>query len=114
MSKKLRSPLPWHRKQLQQPLHRALLLQFVAERESGVDIVVIAAPFANSVQRTFSLEFHHDAMRGALGDTHLSGDFAQGGVRVVRDAENDVGVIREERPMRHDHRLAILDNNVKQ
>ena len=64
----------------------------------GSDAVVVSAadPFAFDVTRFDQVG--DDALGGSLGDSNALGDVTESRVRVVVEAEKDLGVVREEPP----------------
>lgn len=50
----------------------------------------------------------HDPVGGALGDPNRRGDIAQADARVMSDADEDMGVIREEVPASHGGGRSLL------
>jgi len=68
--------------------HRAITGDFV--------FVLAASPVAGQV--ALFLEVGDDALHGALGDADACGDLAQPEAGVLRQAEQDVTVVGEERP----------------
>jgi hypothetical protein len=89
----------------------------VGERELGLDRVLVAAAYALPRDVPGVRELAEDAVCGALGDSHRFADVAQTGAWVLRDAQEDSGVVGEkgpgERPVPcHDTRLAFLDSQI--
>jgi hypothetical protein len=64
----------------------------------GSDAVMVSAadPFALDVARFDQVG--DDALGGSLGDSDALGDVTESRVRVVVEAEKDLGVVREEPP----------------
>jgi hypothetical protein len=75
-----------------------VILERVSEGEVRVDLVAVAAAdtFTTDVARV--LQLGDDALGGALGDADALGDLSQEHIGVLGDAQQDVRVIREERP----------------
>ena len=75
-----------------------VVFQGMPKREVRVDLV--AVPSADLLVREVPgvLELGHDPLSSALGDADLRCYLSHENVRILLDAEQDVGVIREERP----------------
>ncbi len=73
----------------------------MAQRKGGVELVAVAAALAVSLQVAIVDELGHDALRCAFGDADGAGHVSQAHLRVASQAQQDVGVVREERPIRH-------------
>ena len=79
---------------------RAVALDRMAERDVLVQLVVRAATIALAREVATRLEVHDDAMSGSLGDPDEPRELPQPDLRIPRDAEEHVRVIREEGPAR--------------
>jgi hypothetical protein len=75
-----------------------MLLERMTQMEPVVDgVVVAAAPsFATHISGAFQVD--DDLHRGAFGDADQVGDLAESEIRGAGDGEQDVGMVREERP----------------
>ena len=82
--------------QFEELANAGVLLERVTEWYGAVDAVVIASSDPFPVQSPLFDQVAHDAVRRTLGDANLLGDLAQGQVRIVREADQNVRVIREE------------------
>jgi hypothetical protein len=71
----------------------------VAERLIRVQLVMIAA-LALAREVAFRFEIGDDALHGPLGDSNSGCDFTQSNPRLLRDANQDVGVIAQKRPVK--------------
>jgi hypothetical protein len=74
------------------------LLGGVAHGDVGVDAVVVASPDAFAFDVAGFDQVGDDALCGALGDADHLGDVAEPDVGVALDAEQHLGVVREEPP----------------
>jgi len=74
------------------------LFEGVSEGSLGVDCVAVSSAvlFAGNDFGLFKLG--DDALDGALGDSDLNGDVAQASFGISQEADEDVGVICQERP----------------
>jgi hypothetical protein len=73
-------------------------LSWVSHRMPPLDLVAVSSPHSLAPQEAGFNEVGHDPLDGALGDSDVLGHVAKTDVRVLRDAEQDLGVIRDERP----------------
>ena len=64
----------------------------------GVDLILVAAPDALTSDVAGGAELGDDPVRGALGDPHLVADLAYAHSRVIRDADQNLGVVGQELP----------------
>src|SRR6185312_6173640 len=87
--------------QTQQVGDALLAHERIGQRQVLDDGVVAAAPAPLARQVTGLDELVDDAVRGALGDPDALADVAQATARVVRDAEEYLRVVAEERPLGH-------------
>lgn len=74
------------------------LLGGVAHGDVGVDAVVVAAADAVALDVAGVDQVGDDALCGALGDADHLGDVTEADVGVALDAEQHLGVVREEPP----------------
>ncbi len=74
------------------------LLGGVAHGDVGVDAVVVATADPLAFDVAGFHEFGDDALGGSFCDPDALGDVTESGVRVLVDAEEDLGVVREEPP----------------
>jgi hypothetical protein len=72
----------------------------VGEGQVGLDRVVVAAAVAGTRDVAGGGELDHDPVRGAFCDPDRLADLAQADARVMRDAEQHLGVVGEKRPCR--------------
>jgi len=72
----------------------------VAHRGVSVDEVVIASPVTAPFDDSGCREIRHDPLGRALGDSDRLGDVPEPDVAVLRDPQEHLRVIREERPGR--------------
>ena len=70
----------------------------VAHGDLGVDAVVVAAADSFAFHVAGFDQVGDDALRGALGDPDGLGDVAEADVGFALDAEQHLGVVREEPP----------------
>jgi hypothetical protein len=75
-----------------------IALKPVAQGGVDVDGVVVAPADPGAVDVAFGDEVVDDRLHGSLGDPDLCGDVTEADVRVARDAEEYLRVVREERP----------------
>ena len=64
----------------------------------GSDAVVVSTADSFALDVAGFDEVGDDALGGSLGDTNALGDVTESRVRVAMDAEEDLGVVREEPP----------------
>ncbi len=72
----------------------------VAERSIRVQLVMIAAALALAREVASFVEIGDDALHGPLGDPDSGCDFTQSNLRLLRDANQNVGVIAQKRPVK--------------
>lgn len=72
----------------------------VAERSIRVQLVTIAAALALAREVTCFFEIGDDALHGPLGDPNSGCDFTQSNLRLLRDANQNVGVIAQKCPVK--------------
>ena len=72
----------------------------VAERSIRVQLVMIAAALALAREVACFFEIGDDALHGPLGDPDSGCDFTQSNLRLLRDANQNVGVIAQKRPVK--------------
>jgi len=82
----------------------------IGQRQVGLDGVVVAAPVAPARDVAGVGELDDDPVRGAFGDPDRLADLPQADARVMRDAQQYLGVVGEKRPAgrwsaTHDSRL---------
>ena len=65
-----------------------------------MDLVAVASPFTASLDVSRGLQLGDDALDGSLRDPDSPRHVAHAGIRSLDEAEQDVGVIREEGPGR--------------
>ncbi len=70
------------------------------QRAVQVHLVAIPPPLARAREVTSLLEVTHDPPDGPLGDPDSGCDFMQSNLRLLRDANQNVGVIAQERPVK--------------
>lgn len=87
------------RDRVEQLADLVLLLERVPQRELGIQDVVVSPAMALAGEVTGLHELRDDSLRGPLGDAHGRRDVADPRVRISRDLDEDVRVIREERPL---------------
>jgi hypothetical protein len=75
-----------------------VLLRWVAHVPVFVDAVAVAATFALALDEPRLDEVGDDALCGSLGDPDLLGNVSKPDVRHAGDAEEHLGVVREEPP----------------
>ena len=68
------------------------------ERRLGIDCIAIPSPVFFAGDDFGLLEFGDDALDSTLSDTDLSRDVSESGFRISYEADEDVGVVRKERP----------------
>jgi hypothetical protein len=64
----------------------------------GLDRVVIAATVAPARDVAGGCQLGHDPVSGPFGDPDRVADLAQADARVMRDAEQHLGVVGQKRP----------------
>ena len=84
-------------------------VQGVAEWHCGVELVAVAATFADPIEVARVLEFGDDALGSTLRDSNKFRKISEADVRVVGDAEEHVRVVGEECPVRHSADLSGVD-----
>jgi len=72
----------------------------VAERSIRVQLVMIAAALALAREVASFFEIGDDALHGPLGDPDSGCDFTQSNLRLLRDANQNVGVIAQKHPVK--------------
>lgn len=75
-----------------------MTLDRVAESLLGHDVVHVATPLAVARDDAGRLEISHDPLNRTLGDPHHLGDIAKPDLWVPMQADEYMGVIRQERP----------------
>jgi hypothetical protein len=70
----------------------------VAHRLLTVDRVLVTSTDTGALDISSVDEIGHDSLRRPLGDPDVLGDVAKTNTRVSREAEEYLGVVREERP----------------
>jgi hypothetical protein len=86
--------------QFEQFADLVLALSLVAHRNLSVDDVSVAAADLLGGEVSGFQEVADDALDGALGDSNHLRDLSYQYVRVAGDAEQHLGVVREESPRR--------------
>jgi hypothetical protein len=77
-----------------------LCLSSMAHGRIPVDRVVVASTDPLALEYASLDELCGDPLRRSLGDPDLVGDVPKPRVAVLRDAQKDLSVVREERPLR--------------
>ena len=72
----------------------------VAERSIRVQLVMIAAALALAREVASFFEIGDDALHSPLGDPDSDCDFTQSNLRLLRDANQNVGVIAQKHPVK--------------
>ncbi len=72
----------------------------VAERSIRVHLVIIAAALALVREVASFFEIGDDALHGPFGNPDSGCDFTQSNLRLLRDANQYVGVIAQKRPVK--------------
>jgi hypothetical protein len=72
----------------------------VAERSIRVQLVMIAAALALAREVASFFEIGDDTLHGSLGDPDSGCDFTQPNLRLLCDANQNVGVIAQKRPVK--------------
>ena len=85
--------------ELEQGGNTPVFLDWVAQGQALADLVPIAATDADSLDVTGVLQVSDDALHSALSNRDLLGDIAHARFRRVDDADEHVGVVREECPL---------------
>lgn len=67
----------------------------------GMHEVVVAAAEPLPRDVAFAFEISNDALDGAFADTDADGEIAEADIGLIRDTEQDVGVVCEEVPFSH-------------
>lgn len=65
----------------------------------GVDLVVIAPAFSHALEDSGFLEFADQPKSSTFGDTDFVRDIAEPRIRVLREANEHMGVVAEESPV---------------
>lgn len=65
-----------------------------------VDLVAVSTPYPLAREEAGFDEVRDDPLDGSFGDPDVLSHVAKANVRVLRDAEQDLGVVRDERPAR--------------
>jgi hypothetical protein len=73
-------------------------LRSVAHRDAALDRVVVAPSDASTRDVTGVHEVGDDSLRSPLGDSHRPGDVPQAGIRIPLNAQEHLGVARQEVP----------------
>jgi hypothetical protein len=74
------------------------LFEGVSEGSLGVDCVAVSSAVFFAGDDFGLFELGDDALDGALGDSDLNRDVAQASFGISQEADEDVGVVRKERP----------------
>ena len=83
-------------------------LSFFPHREINPITVDITPTVTLSGEISGLVELADDPVDGTLGDPDLIADFAEANARVVRDAEEHLGVVAEEGPPGHGQSLSTV------
>jgi hypothetical protein len=83
---------------VQKAAHGFVRLQWVTQRATFVDQVVIAPLFTLLRQHAHVLELGDDSLDSALGNPDLLGDIPQACRRILRKRDQNVGIVTEKRP----------------
>src|SRR4051812_35706789 len=88
----------------------------VRQRKVRLDRVVVASASSSTRDIARLLELSDDPMRRSFGDPDALPDLAQADARIVRDAQEHLGMVGEKSPfgqvcVRHNTRIAFLDSN---
>jgi hypothetical protein len=84
--------------ELEQRPYVVSLLSWVPHRLPTVDDVSISAASAAALEEAGFYEVGNDSLRRAFGDPDVAGDISEPNVRIVRDAQQHLRVVRDERP----------------
>ena len=84
------------------------LLERVAQRSIGIDLVVVAAADPGSCYVALAHEIGDDCLGCTLGDPDPGGDVSASDPGVAGDAHEHVAVVGEERPARPRRVLRLL------
>jgi len=76
----------------------ALCLERMTQRNIERESIVIASSFAAAAQHPCRFELDDDPVHGSLGDADQPCDVSEGRIRIAREADEDVGVVAQERP----------------
>ena len=79
-------------------LHHELMTALVAQWLLGMDLVTVATAFPQPGDVPVGNEVGDDGLRGALGDPDTGRDVTTAHVRFLRNADEHVGVVRQECP----------------
>jgi hypothetical protein len=72
----------------------------MAERSIRVQFVMISAALALAREVASFFQIGDDALHGPFGDPNPGCDFTQSNLRLLRDANQNVGVIAQKRPLK--------------
>ena len=77
---------------------RAVRLQRVSQRRLEVDLVAVASSLLGLGQNAALFQFAEDTKNGSLGDPYLDRQLLNENLGLSEESDDDVGVIRQERP----------------
>ncbi len=86
--------------EVEEHAHLAVRLDRMRQRAVQVHLVAIPPPLARAREVTSFFEIGDDALHGPLGDPDSGCDFMQSNLRLLRDANQNVGVIAQKRPVK--------------
>jgi len=81
-----------------------VILHGVPERPIPAHAIAVAPAHALPLQILLRFELLEDSLHGPFGDSDPGGDVADPRLGVLPDAEEDVGVVRQEVPVSHGFR----------
>lgn len=87
--------------QLQKQANGPVLLERMAERQFGMHDIMIPAAYPLARDITFGFEIRHDPLRSSFRYPHLLGDIAKADLSVVRYAQQNMRMVRQECPPFH-------------
>lgn len=83
----------------------------MAQRLIEIDFVDVSSTFFDDAQVSGGLEIVHNSMNRTFADSDQIGHFAQADVGLLGDADEYVGVVREERPSALVERAFVCHRN---
>jgi hypothetical protein len=77
-----------------------LACERIRQRKVSFDRVLVASTASSTCDVSRALELSDDSVRRPFGDPHVRSDLTQPNTRVVRDTEQDLRMVGQERPLR--------------
>src|ERR1022692_2971076 len=89
-----------------------LLAGWFGQRKVSLNLIAVAAAVLVLHDIACRGQVRDDAVRASLGDAHRGSDVPQSRTGILRDAQQDPGVIGQETPARHLQQRTTVSSNV--